>query len=696
MIRSSLIISFVLLANIVFGQTKVFNGKAITNTDFSSLKNSISKFDIYEIDASTIYQFLSSKESNSITLKLGLQYTFNLDLHENKIFKLGIKPRVVTENGIELGKMPTIKCYQGFIQNTNLPVALSVDENYLAGLITQDNRSLFIEPLNYMIPGAPVNYYVFYYAEDYHEKKQFKCIALETEDYKNKLKDKIKNEKAKPEFAPLACKEVEIAEASDQLMCAHYGSITAVQNRISTVINNVQTNYCCNFNDNLSLVISDWFNVACGGTDPWTSNTDPEILLNSFSAWGPGNFDEHDIGELFTFREFDGQTIGIAWVGEVCFGLKYNCIQDWTNNSDLLRVTVSHEIGHNFNCDHDDAGSPFIMAPSVSNTNSWSPTSLNSINSFVPTLGCLASCSIGNPPDVDFTSNKVEGCKPITVNFTDLSTNSPIAWSWSFPGGTPSTSTSKNPTIVYSTGGIFNVTLTATNSSGSNTLTKYSYITVKDKPVVNFTYIKNQGEVQFTNTSTEGVNFAWNFGDGVLSSDENPFHEYTEPGNYTVKLTVSNECGTNTKSQNIVIVFIPLANFSSNVTEGCNTLIVEFKDESEFMPTMWAWSFPGGSPSSSFQQNPNVVYNNPGEYDVTLIASNISGSNTITISKYIKIKATPIASYSYSINGYSTNFTNSTNGIGNTYLWNFGDSSSSTEASPVHIYAQSGDYMVSL
>ncbi len=489
---------------------------------------------------------------------------------------------------------------------------------------------------------------------------------------------------------------MEIAEASDQSMCAHYGTVSAVQNRITTIINNVQTNYCCNFNDNLTLIITDWFNVACGGTDPWTNSTDAETLLNDFTTWGPSNFGQHDIGELFTYRIFNGGTVGIAWVGVVCSDYQYNCIEDWTNNSNLIRVTVAHENGHNFNCDHDAPGSPYIMAPAVNNTNTWSALSLSTINAFVPTLTCLAACSGGNPPDVDFTSNKVGGCKPVTVTFTDQSTNSPTSWYWQFPGGTPTTSTAKNPVIVYNSIGSWDVTLTATNSSGSNTLTKDNYITIRDKPVASFTYIKNQGQVNFSNTSFDGVTFAWNFGDGDNSTEENPYHEYTSPGTYTVTLTATNPCGSNTKTQTITIVFIPLANFDSNVTDGCAPLTVNFFDESQFTPTSWSWSFPGATPSSSLQQNPSVVYNNPGDYDVTLVATNISGSNTITITKYIKVKAIPVASFNYIVIGYTTTFSNTTTGTGNTYLWNFGDGNTSTEVSPVHLYTQPGNYTVTL
>jgi PKD repeat protein len=92
-------------------------------------------------------------------------------------------------------------------------------------------------------------------------------------------------------------------------------------------------------------------------------------------------------------------------------------------------------------------------------------------------LGCQAPTSSG--PTAQFTANTTNIAPGGSVNFTDQSTGSPTSWSWTFPGGTPGTSSSQNPTnIVYAAAGTYNVTLTATNASGSNTLTKTNYITV--------------------------------------------------------------------------------------------------------------------------------------------------------------------------------------------------------------------------
>ena len=78
-----------------------------------------------------------------------------------------------------------------------------------------------------------------------------------------------------------------------------------------------------------------------------------------------------------------------------------------------------------------------------------------------------------------------------TVHFTDLSTNNPTSWQWSFPGGTPAFSTAQNPSINYGSNGIFDVSLTSSNSSGSNTVTQSNYISVGQVP--EYDWIWSQG-----------------------------------------------------------------------------------------------------------------------------------------------------------------------------------------------------------
>lgn len=84
-----------------------------------------------------------------------------------------------------------------------------------------------------------------------------------------------------------------------------------------------------------------------------------------------------------------------------------------------------------------------------------------------------------NPPVADFSGSPTSGEYPLTVNFTDLSTNSPTSWSWDFGDGV-GTSTAQNPSYTYDAAGTYTVSLTATNAYGSDIETKVDYITVTE------------------------------------------------------------------------------------------------------------------------------------------------------------------------------------------------------------------------
>ncbi len=89
----------------------------------------------------------------------------------------------------------------------------------------------------------------------------------------------------------------------------------------------------------------------------------------------------------------------------------------------------------------------------------------------------------GAPPIAAFTASATTVCATNCINFTDNSTGAPTSWAWTFPGGTPATSTAQNPTnICYNTAGTYTVTLTATNAFGSNTTTQS--ITVNANPTI--------------------------------------------------------------------------------------------------------------------------------------------------------------------------------------------------------------------
>jgi PKD repeat protein len=116
-------------------------------------------------------------------------------------------------------------------------------------------------------------------------------------------------------------------------------------------------------------------------------------------------------------------------------------------------------------------------------------------------------------PVANFSGNPTTVMATQQVSFTDLSTNNPTSWAWLFPGGTPSESTEQNPVIIYNTPGTYSVTLTASNSAGSDAITITNYITVTEFVI---TYCSSSG----SNTTKEWINSV-SFGSLVKTSGSN-------------------------------------------------------------------------------------------------------------------------------------------------------------------------------
>lgn len=162
-------------------------------------------------------------------------------------------------------------------------------------------------------------------------------------------------------------------------------------------------------------------------------------------------------------------------------------------------------------------------------------------------------------PVAGFSGNPTSGDYPLDVTFTNSSTGA-TSYSWNFGDG--GTSTAANPTHQYTSAGTYTVTLTATNACGSDDEIKTGYITVTtppcDPPIADFTGSPTSGTypltVSFTDLSTNSpTSWSWTFGDGGSSTAQNPSHQYTAAGIYSVSLTATNACGSDGETKTAYI-----------------------------------------------------------------------------------------------------------------------------------------------
>ncbi len=311
------------------------------------------------------------------------------------------------------------------------------------------------------------------------------------------------------------------------------------------------------------------------------------------------------------------------------------------------------------------------------------------------TAAVLFSCGGDDPvtPKVvaDFT---FESGTERAVTFKNTSKNA-TGYAWDFGDG--NTSKEENPTHTYAKDSTYTVKLTATNAGGSATKTATLTITLAGasiQVVANFTFeadSETAGKVTFKNTSENATSYAWDFGDGNKSTDENPTHTYAKDGTYTVKLTATNEGKSADKTATINLKGTSIqvkASFTfSKGTEGT----VTFKNTSEGA-TSYEWDF--GDGNTSTDENPTHMYTKDSTYTVKLTATNKDGSADTTQTVSIVLPPTSSFTFSKGTDGAVT-FTNMSENA-TSYAWTFGDGNTSIDENPTHTYAKNDTYTVTL
>lgn len=203
-------------------------------------------------------------------------------------------------------------------------------------------------------------------------------------------------------------------------------------------------------------------------------------------------------------------------------------------------------------------------------------------------------------------------------------------------------------------------------------------------------------QIELTNNSNASVDYLWDFGDGLSSDEPDPVHTYAQAGSYTVTLTALSGCGSASLSQQVVLQNEPIADYTLNMSTGCVPATIEFESLASANTESVEWLFPGGTPNSSTSFQPVVSYNTEGLYDVTMIAFNSAGSDTIVNVNAIDIGASPVADFNSTVSLLEVQFNNQSQGVGNSFLWDFGDGMISTDINPLHLFQNSGTYTILL
>ncbi len=340
-------------------------------------------------------------------------------------------------------------------------------------------------------------------------------------------------------------------------------------------------------------------------------------------------------------------------------------------------------------------------------------TTVGSYTVSIDVLDANTGCSNSFSSDIevnDFDSEILLSADTVcigeAIQIDDASTTGVDIWNWDFGDGT--SSTTETNSHLYSAEGTYIVDLTSEDSGTSCQSSTSITVVVLPLPIPMFTVSPTLGcaplDVTFVNTSSGGVNYTWDFGNGNTFIGQNPpIEQYGNNGSYDVSLTMTDTNGcTNTLIQPSVIqVDALIIDFTADVVDGCDPVDVQFTDMS-FSPdpgsdpiVSWQWDF--GNGNTFIGEFPPIETYNIGTYDVMLTVTTANGCSLDTILiNYIEVGTIDAVDFSIApivqCAKSDVEFTNlSVISAPNdpseiTYEWDFGDGGTSTLENPTYNY----------
>jgi PKD repeat protein len=197
----------------------------------------------------------------------------------------------------------------------------------------------------------------------------------------------------------------------------------------------------------------------------------------------------------------------------------------------------------------------------------------------------------------------------------------------------------------------------------------------------------------FTGPTTGGANgWAWNFGDGQSGTGANPSHTYAAGGTYTVCVTVTNSCGRSKQICQSVTVTCAALTAGFNSTPGSGYTMNFANTSTGSLGTM-QWTFGDGNFSTA--TNPSHTYASFGTYQVCLIVTDVC-NNSDTVCQTFTVCQTLNGDFAHVVNVNVAAFLDQSTGDNLSYLWDFGDGTTDTAASPTHVYHTAGTFQACL
>jgi PKD repeat protein len=446
-----------------------------------------------------------------------------------------------------------------------------------------------------------------------------------------------------------------------------------------------------NFSDGSTGTVSDWQwsfgngNTFSGQFPPVQDYTTPgsyNVVLTVTSPNGCTNSDTHII-EVFE------APISNFLVQNVCIGSEGSFVDLSTSQAGDPIISWDWDFG--------DGNDSQDQNP----TYAYSGSGTFTVELIVASANCASSATqivnVEPAPIASFIHAETAGCAQLEVDFNNTTTGGD-SYSWIFGGG--GGSGDENPTHIFNNFGdadsVYSVTLIAQNAFGCRD-TATSSVTVNPNAVAQFQAFYIPGcdpdPANFLNTSINADIFAWDFGDGTTTADENPSHQFANNTSsiqqFEVQLIAYTPNGCDDTTSTTISVFPqPDFDFTLPADTGCNPFTVQF-------PVVigainYQWTFGDGTISSA--PNPAHTYGNstlaPISYEVELVATSAFGCND-TSTASVTVNPDPVAQFSVDRTSgcgpLTINITNQSI-LADSLVWSYGDGVLSDTSASTHEY----------
>jgi len=313
----------------------------------------------------------------------------------------------------------------------------------------------------------------------------------------------------------------------------------------------------------------------------------------------------------------------------------------------------------------------------------------------------------GNKPVADFSASALDGCASLTRDFTIQSSSIFTSALWNFGDG--SFSSEISPTHHFLDTGWLNVGLIVSDNGCADTVVKLNYIHVQGPAAkINKTVdCNNRLDLTFKDGSIGETKTRWNFGDGTTSTLKTITHTYTAPGQYNVKLNVSNATCNDTTNLVIYIPSVtPTVDYSPKLPFYCKGDSIQFlySDYDKGSGAVFAWKFGNGDSLNYSSTNDTIyyVYRTNGNFTPTAFLKDQERCiDTLSFNSLtIKGPTAAFTSATPACTNSATNFTDKStidDAPITTWQWSYGDGTIATDTIPFgYNYAFPGKYNVNL